>query len=79
MSEHLAEPTGEQHADVTGDLTGDLTGDVTGDASVDAVVASLRDLDELPVEEHVAVFERAHETLRSVLSAAGEPAPAPGG
>ena len=43
------------------------------------MVASLRDLDELPVEEHVAVFERAHETLRSVLSAAGEPAPAPGG
>lgn len=45
----------------------------TGDATVDAVVASLRGLDELPVSEHVAVFERAHESLRQVLSGAGEP------
>ena len=45
----------------------------TGDEAVDAVVASLRGLDELPVSEHVAVFERAHESLRQVLSGAGEP------
>jgi hypothetical protein len=49
----------------------------TGDAQVDAVVMSLRGLDQLPVSEHVAVFERAHESLRQVLSGAGEPAPAP--
>ena len=47
--------------------------ETTGDAAVDAVVASLRGLDELPVSEHVAVFERAHESLRQVLSGAGEP------
>lgn len=46
----------------------------TGDEAVDAVVASLRGLDDLPVSEHVAVFERAHESLRQVLNAAGEPA-----
>jgi hypothetical protein len=45
----------------------------TGDETVDAVVSSLRGLDELPVSEHVAVFERAHESLRQVLSGAGEP------
>jgi hypothetical protein len=45
----------------------------TGDPAVDAVVASLRGLDELPVSEHVAVFERAHESLRQILSGAGEP------
>ncbi len=48
--------------------------ETTGDEAVDAVVASLRGLDDLPVSEHVAVFERAHESLRQVLSGAGEPA-----
>jgi hypothetical protein len=48
--------------------------ETTGDESVDAVVASLRGLDDLPVSEHVAIFERAHESLRQVLSGAGEPA-----
>ena len=33
-----------------------------------------RGLDDLPVSEHVAVFERAHESLSQVLSGAGEPA-----
>lgn len=42
----------------------------TGVAEVDAVLASLRQLDELPVEEHVAVFEEAHEALRRVLDGA---------
>jgi hypothetical protein len=45
----------------------------TGDETVDAVVASLRGLDDLPVAEHVAVFEQAHESLRQVLNSAGEP------
>jgi hypothetical protein len=53
-----------------------LEPETTGDETVDAVVLSLRGLDELPVSEHVAVFERAHESLRQVLSGAGEPAPA---
>jgi hypothetical protein len=50
--------------------------ETTGDETVDAVVASLRGLDDLPVSEHVAVFERAHESLRQVLNSAGEPAQA---
>jgi actin-like ATPase involved in cell morphogenesis len=47
--------------------------ETTGDETVDEVVASLRGLDDLPVAEHVALFERAHESLRQVLNSAGEP------
>ena len=50
-----------------------------GDQAVDAVVTSLRALDDLPVSEHLAVFERAHESLRQVLSGASEPVRAPQG
>ena len=50
--------------------------ETTGDPAVDAVVSSLRGLDDLPVTEHVAVFEQAQESLRQVLSGAGERAPA---
>ncbi len=39
----------------------------TGHADVDAVIASLSGLDDLPVAEHVAVFEQAHESLRRTL------------
>ena len=67
MSEmsHQAEPEAVQEQPET-----------TSDPAVDAVVSSLRGLDELPVTEHVAVFEQAHESLRQVLSGAGERAPA---
>ena len=41
----------------------------TGIESVDAVVEGLAVLDDLPVTEHVAVFERAHESLRSQMAA----------
>lgn len=41
----------------------------TGVAEVDAVLASLDDLADLPVHEHVTVFERAHERLRRALDA----------
>lgn len=41
----------------------------TGHPAVDAVLASLADLESRPVSEHVGVFERAHESLRSALDA----------
>jgi hypothetical protein len=44
----------------------------TGLASADAVVDSLQALDDLPVGEHVAVFEAAHQALGQLLS--GTPA-----
>jgi hypothetical protein len=48
----------------------------TGIESVDAVVAGLGVLDDLPVSEHVAVVERAHESLRASMAAPGNLAPA---
>jgi hypothetical protein len=44
----------------------------TGHGAVDAVLASLEGLEERPVAEHVAVFESAHDSLRSALNDAGE-------
>ncbi|MDO7866745.1 hypothetical protein [Nocardioides jiangxiensis] len=50
----------------------------TGHGSVDGVIASLGQLAELPVDEHVAVFERAHEQLRGALDAPSGPRPPAG-
>ena len=52
MSEHLPEPERP---------------DETGVADVDEVIRSVKDLDGRPVEEHVGVFESAHERLRRAL------------
>ncbi|MFG1700151.1 hypothetical protein [Nonomuraea sp. NPDC049309] len=41
----------------------------SGDARVDAIVAGLGRLGELPVSEHVAVFEEAFSGLESALAA----------
>jgi hypothetical protein len=73
----------EMHAPIDGPAVSDQPGsaepETTGDDAVDALVASLRALHDLPVSEHLAVFERAHESLRQVLSGAGEPVRAPQG
>lgn len=47
----------------------------TGNAAVDGVIASLAGLVEVPVSEHVALFERAHEQLRGALDAPAGPKP----
>lgn len=44
----------------------------TGHPAVDEVLRSLDALDGRPVDEHVGVFEKAHEDLRRALSDAGE-------
>lgn len=55
MSEQMAEQPAHDEASTGEDP-------VVGD-----VLASLDGLEERPVTEHVAVFERAHEALRSAL------------
>ena len=40
----------------------------TGNAHVDGVLQSMARLPELPVDQHVAVFEAAHAGLRQALS-----------
>lgn len=52
--------------------TGGFTGGSTGNPTVDAVLESLEKLDDAPVSDHVAVFESAHENLRSALAGAGD-------
>ncbi|GAA2853968.1 hypothetical protein [Nonomuraea rubra] len=44
----------------------------TGDGRVDAIVARLGRLGELPVSEHVAVFDEAFSELESTLAAVEE-------
>ena len=39
----------------------------TGEDRVDAVIASIEGLVDRPVDEHVAVFEQAHDELRRAL------------
>ena len=46
----------------------DFVPDPTGHAGVDEVLGDLRSLSADAPAEHVAVFERAHETLRSALA-----------
>jgi hypothetical protein len=58
-------PFGEGTERVTGEPTW------TGVPAVDEVLGDLDDLHDVPLEEHLGRFERAHETLRSALD--GEP------
>ena len=46
----------------------------TGNPTVDRVLGSLGALADTPVDEHVAVFEAAHDQLRSALAGAGDAA-----
>jgi hypothetical protein len=39
----------------------------TGVPAVDEVLAEVDALDDLPLEEHLGAFERAHESLRRAL------------
>jgi hypothetical protein len=40
----------------------------TGDAAVDGALTGLADLEELPVREHVAVFDAVHAALQDRLA-----------
>lgn len=51
----------------------------TGHPEVDGVIESLHSLSELPVDQHVTVFEAAHTGLRNALSGAAQAAEAPRG
>lgn len=50
----------------------------TGVARVDEVLAAVEELEERPIEEHVGVFETAHDELRRALDADPNPGPHPG-
>lgn len=42
--------------------------EASGDAKVDAAMERLRDISELPVSEHLEVFDDVHRRLQDVLS-----------
>lgn len=46
----------------------------TGHGRIDAAIERLRTVDELPVEEHAAVYGEVHDELRASLTEAGMPA-----
>lgn len=50
----------------------DHAADLTGHPVVDEVLEAMQGLQDRPVEEHVAVFEAAHEKLRAALTDAGD-------
>ena len=49
----------------------------TGLDNVDTVIAAVQGLEERPLEEHVGVFETAHELLRRALDGQEPPAAPP--
>src|SRR5215213_3342878 len=81
MEEHVdatpAEDPGDRQVDSADD--GSDVAPTTGHPAVDEVLRSLEDLEGRPVDEHVAVFEKAHEELRRALSSAGDDTVPPSG
>jgi len=67
------EPVNEVHE---GDVVADVERVRTGDTQVDSVIAAIEGLEGLPVEEHVAAFEKAHDELRRALDATPPDEPA---
>ncbi len=68
MSENAPEEAPEEAPDATGAASQELADPVrTGVADVDAVLDAVDELDTLPVDEHVTVYESAHEGLRGAL------------
>ena len=45
----------------------------TGVAGVDEVIVAVEELEDRPIEEHVGVFETAHEQLRRALDETDDP------
>jgi hypothetical protein len=58
--------------DPTEDDESPLDAHRTGNPVVDDVLGGVEALDDLPVDEHVAVYERAHERLRGALDGSGD-------
>jgi hypothetical protein len=76
VDERADQQAGELPDEPAGELADELAEDAgerpeaparTGNDAVDGVLESLEGLDDVPVDEHVAVFERAHEQLRGAL------------
>lgn len=84
MTDHAPEPLPEETTDLESEDSSspadgsfeaaDAVVHRTGVPAVDEVLAEVDGLDDRPLDEHLATFERAHETLRSALDADQGPA-----
>ena len=79
MTDDLSEQPDATAAATAGDAAGDTyeaaapeAVERTGNPAIDSVLASLDSLADIPVADHVAVFEAAHDQLRSALAGAGD-------
>jgi hypothetical protein len=70
-SDHLSDDVVDDGR-TAGSLPQETPVELTGHAAVDEVLRSMQGLQQRPVEEHVAVFEAAHEKLRAALANAGD-------
>jgi hypothetical protein len=66
MSEYAPEPDAEEVAEAAQEFSEPVR---TGVEEVDDVLDSVDGLESRPVDQHVAVFEDAHDRLRSALDA----------
>ncbi len=70
MTEYAPEPDAEPNAEEAAEAAQEFGEPVrTGVEEVDQVLDSVDDLEGRPVDEHVTVFENAHDRLRSALDA----------
>jgi hypothetical protein len=77
MSENAPEPAAEEAAEAAQEFAQEFAQEIaeperTGVEEVDAVLESVEGLEGTPVDEHVAVFESAHERLRGALDTGGD-------
>jgi hypothetical protein len=73
MTEQVPPIGSDEHEESATGMSGAPT--TTGVPAVDRVLAQVDELDDLPLEEHLGAFERAHESLRGALDA--QPGDAP--
>jgi hypothetical protein len=66
MTEQVPPTESEERLTTEADIGTPTT---TGVPAVDAVLGDVDRLDDLPLEEHLGAFERAHESLRAALDA----------
>jgi hypothetical protein len=71
-------PDGDAVAELQSEVSEEPdAGVTTGVQVVDDVLGTLEGLGDLPVEEHLPIFEAAHEQLRGALDAEDGPEPEP--
>ena len=79
MSElsETTEAAGDASADVAPrvESTADSTTESTGHPAVDQVLERLAELDDVPVDQHVSIFDAVHRDLRDALVAASDDQP----